>query len=67
MPTKEKNSTIMAVQYRAVCDRGDYKGKWQTSEEAAAGDANRHAERPGKGDHVIRIVMRQTSSFVFSK
>lgn len=63
MSSHENKLASFTIRHRALCDEGDFKGKWRTDLEDAKIDALNHQEdHPG---HVVRIVTEQKTSMVF--
>ena len=63
----EDDKAHFTLRHRAVCDNGDFRGQWRDRENDAEDDAEAHSEKPGKGDHIVRIITEQTLTKLFEK
>lgn len=51
-PDKFEESTT----YQAVCTKGDFSGEHQLDKDSAEIDAANHTSKPGKANHVVKII-----------
>ena len=57
----------LSLKHRALCEEGDYRGRWRASVEQAFDDARRHRADAGNETHVIRIESVQSVTFTFEE
>lgn len=50
---------LEGVQFRAVCEEGDFRGPWRNNEDQALEDAENH-RNAGHQEHEIRVITKQT-------
>lgn len=60
----ENAMASFGVQHRAVCQEGDFNGKWRADLGQARDDAQAHQD--AHHDHEIRIVTQQEMSMKFT-
>ncbi|MBL7770013.1 MAG: hypothetical protein JNK20_13605 [Flavipsychrobacter sp.] len=55
------------VTYQAVCTKGDFFGKHHSNSNDAEADAANHTSKPGKTNHVVKIITTIQQVRAFSK
>jgi len=68
MPNKiAKHKVANDETFQAVCTKGDYYGPYETTSNAAEIDAASHTSKPGKQNHIVKIVGVRTTVRVFAR
>jgi hypothetical protein len=52
--------------FQAVCTKGDFNGTRRASQDEAETDAASHTSKPGKTNHVVKIITTVTTVKAFS-
>lgn len=53
---KSNKKFIEGVDYQAVCTKGDFFGTHFTDPDDAEGEAASHTSKPGKTNHIVKII-----------